>query len=126
MFKSHKQIPPKFRRVIIDETLTKRVSKIPLAVCNDIIARHLEEEQENETLKNFQVEYYIDGKHGCIDVVGRQEALIEVDRLLSFGENKDPTAVIAVRQAKRLIQGYVNCEWIYPEPRDKIRYVSRT
>lgn len=124
-YKNHKEIPPKFRRVILDETLSKRVSKIPLHVCNEIIDRHLEEEAENETLKSFQVEYLIDGKTGTIEVQGRQQALIEVDRLLDFGENKDPSVVIAVRQAKRLVQGYVNCQWIYPEPRDKIRFVSR-
>jgi len=125
-FQNHKDIPTKLRRVILDETLSKRVSKIPLHVCNEIISKHLEEEEENETLKSFQIEYLIDGKTGIIEVQGRQKALIEVDRLLDFGENKDPSVVIAVRQSKRLVQGYVNCQWLYPEPRDKIRFVSRS
>ena len=97
-FKNHKDIPLKFRRVILDETLSKRVSKIPLHVCNEIINRHMEEEAENETLKSFQVEYLMDGKTGTIEVQGRQQALIEVDRLLNFGANTDPSVVIVVRQ----------------------------
>lgn len=125
-FKSHKDIPNKYRRVIIDETLTTRVSKISLAVCNEIIDKHIEEEEENETLKHYEVEWLKNGKKGKKVIEGRQNALIEVDRILEFGECKDPTVVIAVSQAKRLIQGYINCKWIYPEPRDKIRFVSRT
>lgn len=126
MYSNHKQIPSKYRRIILDETLSKRVSKVPLSVCNEIIERAIEEEQENETLKNYQVEFIKNGKHGVVEVSGRQQALVECDKILDFGECKDPSVVIAVRQAKRLINGYVKCQWMFPEPRDKIRYVSRS
>lgn len=126
MYRTHKSIPSKYRRIILDETLSKRVSKVPLSVCNDIIERAIEDEQENETLKNYQVEYIKDGKHGVVEVAGRQQALVECDKILDFGDNKDPSVVIAVRQAKRLINGYVRGQWMFPEPRDKIRFVSRS
>jgi len=125
MFKTHKEIPNKYRRVIIDETLTTRVSKIPLATCNEIIQKHIEEETENESLKDFKVEWLKNGKRGERFVQGRQNALIECDHILEFGECKDPTVVIAVSQAKRLINGYLNGTWIFPESKDKIRFVSR-
>ena len=80
----------------------------------------LEEEKENESLKHYQVEFYKEGKFGSVDVVGRQQALIEVDRIMEFGDYDDPSLVIAVRQAKRLVQGFIKGQWIYPEPRDKL------
>lgn len=126
MFRSHKEIPNKYRRIIIDETLTTRVSKIPLATCNEIINKHIEEEEENETLKHYKIEWIKNGKQGSKTVEGRQPALVEVDRILEFGECKDKTVVIAVSQANRLINGYVNGKWIYPDSKDKIRFVSRT
>lgn len=124
-FMRYEDIPAKLRRVILEETCVTRVKTIPLATCNEILEKQYEEDQENETLKHFEIEFYKDGKQGTVIAQGRQGALIEVDRILEFGENKDPSIVIAVRQAKRLINGYIKGEWIFPEPRDKIRYVSR-
>jgi hypothetical protein len=120
MYKSHKEIPTKFRRAILEETLEKRVSKVPLALCNEIIARSLEDEAENATLKNYEIEYIKGGKRERIEAFGRQETLVWLDRILEYGENKDPDVVIAVSQAKRLIDGYVKCQWIHPDPKDKL------
>lgn len=120
MYRNHKQIPTHYRRLILEETGLKRVSKVPLHVCNQIIEDILEEEKENESLKHYQVEFYKEGKFGSVDVVGRQQALIEVDRIMEFGDYDDPSLVIAVRQAKRLVQGFIKGQWIYPEPRDKL------
>jgi len=120
MYTDHKAIPTKFRRAILEETLEKRVSKVPLSLCNEIIDRILEEEAENATLKNYQIEYIKGSKRDKISAVGRQETLVWLDRILDYGENKDPSVVIAVSQAGRLINGYLNCEWIHPEPKDKL------
>jgi|TARA_R110000803_G_scaffold46198_12_gene97087 hypothetical protein len=121
MYKDHKEIPTIYRRVILQETLEKRVSKVPLVLCNDIIERHLEEMEENATLKNYEIEYIKGGKRARLETVGRQATLVQLDRILEYGENKDPNVVIAVSQAKRLIDGYVNCQWIHPDPKDKLR-----
>ena len=108
------------KEIGLEETGLKRVSKVPLHVCNQIIEDILEGEMENESLKHYQVEFYKEGQFGSVDVVGRQQALIEVDRIMEFGDYKDPSLVIAVRQAKRLVQGFIKGQWIYPEPRDKL------
>jgi hypothetical protein len=113
LFKSHKEISTAYRRQILEETGLKRVTKVPLETCNAIIESFIEEEQENESLKHFQIEYYKGGKFGSVDAVGRQQALVEVDRIMEFGEYDSKDLVIAVRQAKRLIQGYVKGKWIY-------------
>lgn len=120
MYKNHKEIPTKYRRLILEETLEKRVSKVPLAVCNDIITEHIESEEENRTLKDYLIEYIKDGVHDIKKAENRQEALVILDRILEYGENKDPSVVIAVRQAGRLVSGYIKGKWMYPEPKDKL------
>jgi len=124
-YRFHKDIPNQYRRAILEETLLKRVSKVPIALCNEIIERTIEEEEENETLTHYEVEYYKNGKTKSIQVKGRQKALVECDRILEFGDNKDPSVVIAIRQAKRLVSGYVNGSWMEPHPRDKLFVKSR-
>jgi len=121
----HKDIPNQYRRAILEETLSKRVSKVPISLCNEIINRVIEEETENETLTNYEVEYFKNGVTKTIEVKGRQKALVECDRILEFGDNKDKSIVIAIRQAKRLVSGYVNGSWMEPHPRDKLFVKSR-
>lgn len=125
MYKNHADIPNKFRRLILDETLQKRVSKVPLKVCNEIIQNAIEEEQENETLKNYEVEYIKDGIHQVEEASDRQSALVIVDRVLDYGDSDDKNIMIAVRQAKRLIAGYANGEWIDIPPKDALRIKRR-
>lgn len=120
MYKNHKEIPTKYRRLILEETLEKRVSKVPLSVCNEIITEHLDCEEENRTLKDYVIEYIKDGVHDIKKADNRQDALVILDRILDYGENKDPSVIIAIRQAGRLVSGYVKCEWMYPEPKDKL------
>jgi hypothetical protein len=120
LYKTHKEIPTIYRRAILEETLEKRVAKVPLTLCNEIIKTQIENEEENATLKNYEIEFIKNGEHKKIDVVGRQQTLVWLDRILDYGENKDPNVVIAVSQAKRLVDGYVNCQWIHPDPKDKL------
>jgi tRNA(Ser,Leu) C12 N-acetylase TAN1 len=119
-YQFQKDIPAKLRRVILEETCVTQVKKLSLATCNEILARHHEEAQEDETLKSFEIEFHKNGKHGIRIAEGRQKALIEIDRILEFGENKDPDIVIAVRQAKRLINGYIKGEWFCANSIDSI------
>lgn len=120
MYTKHSDIPTAYRRIILEETLSKRVSKVPLSLCNEIIENHLEDQAENNTLKSYQIEFVKEGKHGIVETEGRQNTLVQLDRILEYGENKDPKVVIAVRQNGRLISGYINCEWSYPQPKDKL------
>ena len=48
MYKDHKDIPTQYRRMILEETLEKRVSKVPLSFCNEIINEHIRMQEENE------------------------------------------------------------------------------
>lgn len=116
----HKDIPNKYRRAILDETLQKRVSKVSIGLCNEIIEEFILSEQENDTLKNYEIEYKKGNKHETLEVEGRKRTLVMLDRILEYGENKDPSVVIAVRQAGRLVSGYYNCNWMAPEPKDKL------
>ena len=120
MYTNHADIPTAYRRVILEETLLKRVSKVPLPLCNEIIENYLEDQAENNTLKYYQIEFIKEGKHGIVEIEGRQSTLVQLDRILEYGENKDPKVVIAVRQNGRLVSSYINCEWSYPQPKDKL------
>ena len=55
MFKDYKDIPAKYRRVILDETLEKRIKNIPLAECIEIVEDYIEFEKTNESLRNYEV-----------------------------------------------------------------------
>lgn len=120
MYTNHADIPTAYRRVILEETLLKRVSKVSLPLCNEIIENYLEDQAENNTLKYYQIEFVKEGKHGKVETEGRQATLVQLDRILEYGENKDPKVVIAVRQNDRLISSYINCEWRYPDAKDKL------
>lgn len=120
MYKEHKDIPLKYRRLILDEAMVKRISKVPISTCNEIINNHLEEEEENESLKDYEVEFIKDGEHGLIQTKDRQSALVEVDRVLEYGENTDSAVMIAVRQAKRLIAAYANGGWLELPSKDAL------
>ena len=126
LYTQHKEIPLKFRRVILDETLKKRVSKVSIKLCNQIIENHLEEERENETLKHYEVEWMnAEGHQGVIPVEGRQQTLVQLDRILEYGESTDRSIKIIVRQAKNVIAAYADCRWLEIPPKDKLVVKSR-
>ena len=125
-YRNHKQIPVKFRRVILDETNMKRIAKVPITQCNEIIEEYLQEEFEDATLKNYQIESLKNGVHNSVDVNNRQSALVEVDRILDYGEYDGTGVYIAVRQAGRLIAGYANGEWVDVPSKDALRRVRRS
>lgn len=127
LYNSHKEIPLKYRRIILDETLQKRIAKVPLKVCNEIIENHLEEERENESLKHYEIEWMnSEGHQGIIQIEGRQNTLVELDRILDYGENTDLSIKIVVRQAKKPIAVYAQCQWLEIPPKDKLVVKSRS
>jgi len=119
-YKTHKEIPLEFRRVILDETLQKRIAKVSIGVCNEIIDDFLDNGAENETLKEYQVESIKNGVRSVADVVGRQRALVEVDRILEYGESDGLGIYIALRQGGNLIAGYANGDWVSIPSRDAL------
>lgn len=106
MFKDHKDIPAKYRRVILDEVLEKRVSKVPLSVCNEIIEEYLREEQEMESLKDFEVIVSKNGARRVQNFKDIESAFVALDREIGYDiQDKSVTAVL--KQADRIIKAYV-------------------
>ena len=117
-YRSHKEIPTKYRRVILDEVFEKRVAKVPLALCNEIINAHLEEQQELETLKDFEVRVVKDDKEFVGNFKTLQDAEIYMDRMINFGDDLSP--VMLLTQAKRPIRAFVNGGWRFVLPKDTL------
>jgi len=117
-YRSHKEIPTKYRRVILDEVFEKRVAKVPLALCNEIINAHLEEQQELETLKDFEVRVVKDDKEFVGNFKTLQDAEIYMDRMIDFGDDLSP--VMLLTQAKRPIRAFINGRWNFVLPKDTL------
>jgi len=124
-YNNHKKIPLKFRRVILDEMLVTRVSKVPIEVCNEIIEQYVYEDENDESLRDFEVEWIKEGKANSMNFNSYQDALVQVDKVLEYGENRDSEIMIVIRQAKVLLRGYANCQWHVPPPRDALKIYKR-
>jgi len=110
-YKNHLDIPAKFRRIILDEVLEKRVSKVPLSVCNEIIAEYLREEQEMESLKDFEVIVSKNGAKREYKFKDAESAFVALDREIGY-DVRDTGMIAVLRQAGRIVRAYVNGEWI--------------
>lgn len=119
MFNSHDEIPAKYRRVILDETLLKRVSKVPLEECNEIIADFIEFEESNKSLQKYEVIVSKDGRTAKYEFVEPDDALRKLDEVIGYF-TKDRKVQAILKQADRIIRGYVNGRWVHPAPKDKI------
>ena len=119
MFKSHDEIPAKYRRVILDETLLKRVAKVPLEECNEIISDYLQFEESNESLRNYEVIVSKDGRIAKYEFSEPDDALRKLDEIIGYF-TKDRKVNAILKQADRIIRGYVNGRWVHPAPKDKI------
>ena len=119
MFKSHDEIPAKYRRVILDETLLKRVAKVPLEECNEIISDYIQFEESNESLRNYEVIVSKDGRIAKYEFSEPDDALRKLDEIIGYF-TKDRKVNAILKQADRIIRGYVNGRWVHPAPKDKI------
>jgi hypothetical protein len=124
MYANHKDIPTKYRRVILDEVFEKRVAKVPLELCNEIINSYLEEQEELESLKDFSVQYVKKGKSGFMTFKSLKETEIAMDRLIDFGEDTK-NVVMLLSQAKKPIKFFKNGQWFGFKPKDYIRVKPR-
>ena len=119
MFKDYKDIPAKYRRVILDETLLKRVSKVSLEECNEIIADFIEFEESNKSLQKYEVIVSKAGRTAKYEFVEPDDALRKLDEVIGYF-TKDRKVQAILKQADRIIRGYVNGRWVHPAPKDKI------
>lgn len=116
-FTDHKDIPLEYRRVILDETLLKRVSKVPLTECNEIIEDFLEFQESNEALLNYEV-IVNDGRK--LTFRDPDEALRALDAIIGIYPHKRTDIIAYLKQADRLIRAYIKGKWYSPKPRDFI------
>lgn len=117
MYKKHEDIPAKYRRVILDETGLKRVSKVSLEECNEIITDYIEFETTNESLRNYEILVSKNGKKAKYVFVEPEEALRKLDEIVGyFSKDRNVTAVL--KQADRIVRAYVKGLWITPAPKD--------
>ena len=117
MFKDYKDIPAKYRRVILDETLEKRIKNIPLAECIEIVEDYIEFEKTNESLRNYEVLVSRNGTKAMYVFTEPDEALRKLDEVIGhFTKDRGVTAVL--KQADRIIRAYVKGMWITPAPKD--------
>lgn len=120
-YRDYKEIPTELRRVILEETNETRVKHVSIHVCNEIIEEYLELQKENEKLKAFTVEYVNrNGNTKMFKFKTVHDAFVKMDAIIGHGPKKRTDIMIALRQADRLIKGYVKGKYISPPPRDAI------
>ena len=114
-FNDHKDIPAELRRVILEETLQTRVKNVGIALCNEILEAHFEYLEENEKLKDFVVEYSNrNGNTSFFKFKRIHDAFVKMDTIIGHGTKKRSDITIALRQADRLIKGYINGCYVTP------------
>jgi hypothetical protein len=118
-YKSHDEIPAKYRRVILDETLLKRVSKVSLEECNEIIEDFIQFEKSCQSLQKYEVIVSRDGRTAKYEFTEPDDALRKLDEIIGYF-TKDRNVKAILKQADRIIRGYINGRWVHPAPKDKI------
>ena len=121
LYNDYNEIPANLRRVILDETLEKRINKVPLSLCNQIIDDYTRHEAEMETLRHFSVQYKKGSVTKVFEYTSGEDALVALDQLIGYDE-KDLSVVAVLKQADRVIRGYFNGQWILPAPKDAVKF----
>jgi len=111
MYKDHKDIPAKYRRLILDEFMVKRVSKVPLYDCNEFIQECIREETEMENLKNYEVIVFKNGAKREYKFKDSEQAFVALDREIGYDVH-DSALVAVLKQADRIVRAYVKGKWI--------------
>jgi hypothetical protein len=121
LYNDYKEIPANLRKVILEETLERRINKVSLTLCNQIIEDHLRHEEEMESLRHFSVQYKKGNTVKTFQYTSGQDALTALDQMIGFDE-RDPTVVAILRQADRVVRGYFKGQWLIPAPKDAIKF----
>ena len=106
MFNTYDDIPANYRRIILQEIGYKRIKKVPMALCIEVIEEHLQYEKDNEALMNFELRFK---KPGCPEVNETYKTAKEAFARLDFEMDYDiKTPIIAyVKQADRVVRAIV-------------------
>ena len=121
LYNDYNEIPANLRRVILDETLEKRINKVPLSLCNRIIDDYERHEAEMETLRHFSVQYKKGSVTKTFEYTSGQEALTALDQMIGY-DDRHLSVVAVLKQADRVIRGYFNGQWILPAPKDAVKF----
>ena len=121
LYNDYKEIPANYRRIVLDETLEKRINKVSLERCNQIIEDHLRHEAEMESLRHFSVQYKKGSVTKTFEYTSGQEALTALDQMIGY-DDRDLSVVAVLKQADRVIRGYFNGQWIVPAPKDAVKF----
>lgn len=122
-FRSHKEIPTKLRRVILEEVFEKQVKKVPLELCNEIIEEYFREQEELESLKDFEVQVVKNGDEFSENFKSLEEAEKFMDYVIDYGDDLSP--VMLLSQAKRPIRAFINGSWRFTLPKDTLQIRRR-
>jgi len=113
MYASHKEIPPTYKKLILNETGELRLKDVSMIVCNEIIKEHKEmEDSLFDEYTKFTIEAIKDGRRIEISCSSVEEADDIMDEIIEFGER--PDVIMVLRQHDRLIRGYLKGQVIYP------------
>lgn len=113
MYAKHKEIPPIYKKVILDQTSEFKIKDVPLDVCNEIIREHLEFDSNLfEEFTQFTIEAIKDGNRIEMFASSVDEADDLMDEIIEHGDRPDVTMVL--RQNDRLVRGYIKGRVIYP------------
>ena len=106
MYASHKEIPPTYKKLILNETGELRLKDVSMIVCNEIIKEHKEmEDSLFDEYTKFTIEAIKDGRRIEISCSSVEEADDIMDEIIEFGER--PDVIMVLRQHDRLIRGYL-------------------
>lgn len=119
MFKNYDDIPAHYRRIILVETGYKRIKRVPLELCIEVIEDHLEYEKECAELMNFELRFK---KPGSEEVTEVYKTAKEAFARLDFEMDYDiKTPIIAyVKQADRIVRAIMGGKVYDGKPRGKV------
>lgn len=120
LFSSHKQIPAKYRRIILEESLQTRVNNLTLETCNAIIEEYLKREEESSELKIFTVNILKDNQKRSYTFQSIEDVYVLIDKEMNFESISDSFCAI-VYQADRMMKAFINKQWIYPKAKDYVK-----
>jgi len=119
-YENHAEIPLEHRRVILDETLSKRVAKVPIAECNEIIREHLEFQKSCLALMNYEI-VVSDGRKFSFDWrYDLDDVLVQFDKIIGVYPNKRTDIIVCLKQANKIVKAYVKGMWYIPKPKDTL------
>lgn len=119
MFNNYEEIPAHYRRIILVETGYKRIKKVPLELCIEVIEDHLAYEKECAELMNFELRFK---KPGGPEINEVYKTAKEAFARLDFEMDYDiKTPIIAyVKQADRIVRAIIGGKVYEGQPRGKI------